>query len=102
MTAVLDWPMATVAIRWWDEAYAYMDTWLAHGAESAKGFRSEYREIAGDAPDPGLQRFWDLTALIRALPSPGQWLDSYRHAGATGLTREMLEQRYADLVARVV
>lgn len=98
VTAVLDWPLATRASRWWDEAYAHMDTWLAHGAASAKKFRSDYRELAGDAPDPAQQRFWDLTALVRALPSPGQWLDSYRHAGATSLTCETLERRYATMV----
>lgn len=98
VTAVLDWPLATRASRWWDEAYAHMDTWLAHGEAPAAKFRSEYRELVGDAPDPERQRFWDLTALVRALPSPGQWLDSYRHAGATGLTREILDDRYAEMV----
>ncbi len=102
VTAVLDWPLAARASRWWDEAYAHMDTWLAHGEASAARFRSEYRELVGEAPDPDPQRLWDLTALVRALPSPGQWLDSYRHAGATSLTREMLEHRYADMVERVL
>jgi hypothetical protein len=102
VTAVLDWPMATRACRWWDEAYAHMDTWLAHGEASAAWVRSEYRELVGDAPDPHHQRFWDLTALVRALPSPGDWLDSYRHAGAAELTREVLQNRYVDLVERVV
>ena len=85
VTAVLDWPLATRASRWWDEAYAHMDTWLAHGEASATTFRSAYRARSGDRPDPEHQRFWDLSALVRALPSPGQWLDSYRHAGANSL-----------------
>jgi aminoglycoside phosphotransferase (APT) family kinase protein len=102
VTAVLDWPMATRASRWWDEAYAHMDTWLAHGERSAARFRSLYRELAGHTPDPPLQRFWDLTALIRALPSPGQWLESYRHAGVTTLDRETLDARFADMAERVL
>jgi len=102
VTAVLDWPMATRASRWWDEAYAHMDTWLAHGEASASTFRTAYRDFVGDAPDPAHQRFWDLTALVRALPSPDQWLDSYRHGGVTALTREDLEDRYTEMAARVV
>ena len=102
VTAVLDWPMATRASRWWDEAYAHMDTWLAHGEASGSAFRTAYQELVGDAPDPAHQRFWDLTALVRALPSPGQWLDSYRHGGVTALTREDLENRYTEMAARVL
>jgi aminoglycoside phosphotransferase (APT) family kinase protein len=102
VTAVLDWPLATLADRWWDEAYAYMDTWLAHGEATATTFRSVYRDLVGDAPDPELQRFWDLSALVRALPSPDQWLDSYRHAGVTHLTRAAINTRYAEMVARAV
>ena len=102
VTAVLDWPMATRASRWWDEAYAHMDTWLAHGEASASAFRTAYQELVGDAPDPAHQRFWDLTALVRALPSPGQWLDSYRHGGVTALTREDVEDRYTEMAARVL
>lgn len=102
VTAVLDWPLATRASRWWDEAYAHMDTWLAHGEASAAKFRTTYRELTGDTPGPERQRFWDLTALVRALPSPGEWLDSYRHAGATSLTRETLEARYVTMVGRLL
>jgi aminoglycoside phosphotransferase (APT) family kinase protein len=102
VTAVLDWPMATRASRWWDEAYAHMDTWLAHGESPASRFRSAYRECTGDAPDPDRQRFWDLTALARALPSPGQWLHSYRHGGVTQLKRETLEDRYREMVTRIL
>ncbi len=102
VTAVLDWPMATRASRWWDEAYAHMDTWLVHGEAAALRFRSAYQELAGDAPNQERQRFWDLTALVRALPTPGQWLDSYRHAGATELTLDTIEARYSEMVARAL
>lgn len=101
-TAVLDWPMATVASPFWDEAYAHMDTWLAHGSAPARSFRDRYRELRGTGPSRDAQRFWDLTAVVRALPGPGQWLAAYTHSGVADLTTEILEQRYIDMVEQLI
>jgi aminoglycoside phosphotransferase (APT) family kinase protein len=102
VTAVLDWPMAVIADRWWDEAYAHMDTWLAHGSDAAAELRREYRDLSGDAPTADAERFWDLIAVARVLPGPGQWLTAYLHSGVHQLTTETINQRYVDMIDRLL
>ncbi len=74
--------------------------WLM-GPEAASGFRQAYQNIRGAELPPEVQRFWDLTAVVRALPGPGQWLDAFLHSGVPNLTSEDLETRFVDMVERL-
>jgi aminoglycoside phosphotransferase (APT) family kinase protein len=99
VTGVLDWSDAALGVRWHDEAYLVMDTALAHGVEAGERLRVALR-ARPDAPVPS-DDAWALSygmALLRALPSPAAWLEAFEVGGCVGLTEDVLEHRYVDLV----
>lgn len=104
LTAVLDWPLAAIGSPHYDEAYAHADTWLAWGSDTARHFRDRYREASSFALDEDRQRFWDLTAVVRFLPSPDSMglVDAYRATGCAGITSEQLDARYVELAERLL
>lgn len=104
VTAVLDWPLAAIGSPHYDEAYAHADTWLAWGGEPAHHFRDRYRALSGAALDEDRQRFWDLLALVRFLPSPDSMglADAYRASGCVDITSEDLDARYVELAERLL
>ena len=104
VTAVLDWPLAAIGSPHYDEAYAHADTWLAWGDETARRFRDRYRAFSGSDLDVDRQRFWDLTAVVRFLPSPDSMglVDAYRATGCVDITSEQLDTRYVELAERLL
>ena len=98
VTAVLDWPGAAIGAPGFDEAYAWLDTCLAHGRAAGDGLQRAVDDTRAGAPEPPAARaLWRLVALQRALPSPSTWTTAYR---ATGIEIDdaTVEQRFVALV----
>ena len=104
VTAVLDWPLAAIGSPHYDEAYAHADTWLAWGDETARHFRDRYRASSGSDLDEDRQRFWDLTAVVRFLPSPDSMglVDTYRATGCVDISSDQLDARFVELAERLL
>lgn len=100
VTAVLDWTGALIGDPWWDVAYAWMDTCLMFGtaagdavveSANASGTLEQDREVR--------ESFWRGMALLRATPTPADWMPAYKGTGVTHLTTEILEERYTTMVS---
>ncbi len=100
VTGILDWPGAGRGVRWHDEAYAVMDTALAHGEPAGERLRAALRDRP-DAPSPDADTWalWSGVALLRALPTPAEWVDGYRLMGCR-LTEDVLDGRFVAMVER--
>lgn len=100
VTAILDWPGAAWGVRWYDEAYAVLDTLLAHGEEAADELLTALRgRPEAAAPGDDVWALWTGAALVRALPSPLGWLDAYLDAGCE-VDADTLGARYVMAVTR--
>ena len=98
VTGVLDWAGAALGNALFDEAYAWLDTCLAHGRDVADQLQDAVDERrAGPRPAPGEVALWRACALHRALPSPAPWAAVYRAAGLD-VTDEQVEARWVELV----
>ncbi len=82
VTGILDWPGAGIGNPLADEAYLWLDTFLAHGADVADALQAAVDAARPGAPPPGDEvRLWRGIALLRALPSPDVWAGAYRAMG---------------------
>lgn len=99
VTGVLDWPGAGWGVRLHDDAYAVMDTTLAHGPDAGERLRAEMRVRHGAAAVGDDEwALWFGLALERALPTPAEWEDAFASAGCA-VTGDLLEERFVAAVA---
>ena len=98
VTGVLDWPGAALGVALFDEAYAWLDTALAHGRPVADALQAAVDGARrGPSPSGGERSLWRACALHRALPTPAPWAEAYRIMGVD-LTDEQVEERFVALV----
>jgi len=100
VSGVVDWVNACRGPQGIDVGHCRLNLAQLHGVEVADQFLEIYQRLAGDSfvYDP----YWDLVSLIEALPGPPSVYAGWTALGVTGLTDQLVKERYEALVTSVM
>lgn len=92
LAGVIDWDAAGPGDAGADIAKARLDLAIHVGLDAADAFTSRY---AQERPLSGHQPFWNLREAVSGFPDPGRfWLPTYELLGCTGLSPDVLRDRF--------
>ena len=100
ISGIVDWPSACRGAANVDVSWCRENLMLLHGVPAADGFLSAYERLAGAAFT--YHPYWDLLALMEALPGPPSPYPPWAELGASHLTAEILRERVDDYLESVL
>lgn len=99
VSGVVDWVNACLGPRGIDVGHCRLNLALLYGVEMADQFLVEYENVAGDSFS--YTPYWDLRALFEFLPGPLTVYKGWLDVGVTGLTDQLMKERYEEYMFHV-
>lgn len=99
VSGVVDWTNACLGSRGVDVGHCRLNLALLYGVEIADQFLVDYENVAGDSFS--YQPYWDLRMTFEFLPGPPTVYRGWLDVGVTGLTGQLIEDRYEKYMLSV-
>lgn len=96
LTGIVDWPNACLGPSAFDAAWCRINLVLLYGIESAELFLQEYLDCGDVYRD--FHPFWDLLAILEALPGPPEFYPPWQQFGMQPVTQSELIRRLEGLL----
>lgn len=92
VSGVVDWVNACLGPCGVDVGHCRLNLALLYNVEVADQFLLEYENVAGDSFS--YQPYWDLRMIFEFLPGPPIVYQGWVDVGVTGLTDQLMKERY--------